>query len=59
MNRLRKNSVLHLILGGAVHRCGKRIVLNPALTAEGAPSVRELVFRSVNQLVPVLLDAMS
>jgi len=35
MNRLRKNSVLHLILGtAAVHRCGKSIALNPALAAE-------------------------
>ena len=36
LHRLRKNSVLHLILGGAaVHRCGKCIVLNPALAAAG------------------------
>src|ERR1019366_2437898 len=33
---LRKKSVLRLILGGAaVHRCGKGIVLNTALAAEG------------------------
>src|ERR1039458_4224472 len=33
---LRKNSILLLFLGGAaLQRCGKCIVLNPALAAEG------------------------
>jgi hypothetical protein len=35
-HRLLKTSIVRLILGGAaVHRCGKCIVLNPALAAEG------------------------
>jgi hypothetical protein len=44
-NRLRKNSTLHLILGGAaVHRCDNRLVLNTALAAEGAGSRSEAIF---------------
>jgi hypothetical protein len=36
LNSLREKSASHLILGGAaVHRCGKCIVLSPALAAEG------------------------
>jgi len=39
-----KNSMLHLILGGAaLQRCGKCIVLNPALAAEVKLSAREPV----------------
>jgi hypothetical protein len=42
LNRLRKNSVLHLILGGAaVYRCDNRIVLNAALAAEVKDLARE------------------
>ena len=51
--RLRKKSVLHLILGGAaVHRCDKRTILNEALAAEGVAfaqakgSVRQFVIAS-------------
>jgi hypothetical protein len=45
---LQKNSVLHLILGGAaVHRCGKWIVLNTASAAEGKILAQERLFRSV------------
>jgi hypothetical protein len=37
-----------LILGGAaVYRCGKSIVLNPALAAEVALSAREQLSRSL------------
>jgi hypothetical protein len=42
---LRKNSVLHLILGGAaVHRCDNWIVLNAALAAEVKDLAREWLF---------------
>jgi hypothetical protein len=42
LHSLRKRSVLYLILGGAaVYRCGKYIVLNPALAAEGTALARK------------------
>jgi hypothetical protein len=45
---LRKESVLYLILdGAAVHRCSKRMVLNPALAAEGRCSMQRDFFRSL------------
>jgi len=49
--RLREKSISRLILGGAaLQRCGKCIVLNAALAAEGAPSARQLVFPQPVQL---------
>src|SRR5208282_2895727 len=45
LNSLRKRPALPLILGGAaVHRCGKRLVLNSALAAEGTALDQELLF---------------
>jgi hypothetical protein len=46
---LRKNSISLLLLGGAaLQRCGKCIVLNPALAAEGkGPAPRNDFFRSL------------
>src|SRR5271169_1267803 len=45
LHSLRKNSILHLILGGpAVYRCGKWIVLNTALAAGGRTFCSKLVF---------------
>jgi hypothetical protein len=45
LNSMRKNSILLLFLGGAaLQRCGKCIVLNPALAAEGAGSAQKRLF---------------
>src|ERR1019366_6907268 len=42
---LRKNSTLLLFLGGAaLQRCGKCIVLNPALAAEGTALAQKRLF---------------
>ena len=44
-SRLRKNSMLHLFLGGAaLQRCGNCTVFSAALAAEVAHSALELVF---------------
>jgi hypothetical protein len=46
--RLRKNSMLQLVLGGAaLHRCDSGIVLNPALAAEVALSAGNDFFRKL------------
>src|SRR5208282_5540678 len=58
--------MLHLILGGAaVHRCDKRLVLNAALAAEGAPSAPEGFFpqplkscSSPSRLLPAAMRGM-
>jgi hypothetical protein len=45
LKRLRKESLLHLILGGAaVHRCDNRTILHKALAAEGVPSAQKRLF---------------
>jgi hypothetical protein len=53
LHRLRKESMLPLILGGAaVHRCGNRIVLNKALAAEGKGSRPGTTFSATCSAMP-------
>jgi hypothetical protein len=48
--RLRRKSVLHLILGGAaVHRCGDCTILNKALAAGVRLSLRDELFRKLRE----------
>ncbi len=45
LHRLLKNSVLHLILGGAaLQRCGMCIVVNSVLAAEGTALAQKRLF---------------
>jgi len=54
LNRLRKNSISGLILGGAaLQRCGNCFVLSPALAAEVALSGRERLFPQPLEAVPL------
>ena len=51
-SRLRKKSVLHLILGGAaVHRCGNYPILNKALAAEVVAFAQKRLFPQAEQVV--------
>src|ERR1019366_3978289 len=56
LHRLRKKSVLHLILGGAaVYRCGKSFALNSALQA--AEKLRFRIRASLERYRKIALDS--